>query len=251
MFESHRIATAEYALDVHGAHTEETPFGLFVHNRDHPDPKTASRLIMAKCAAHEVDDMLYDLASRCSRLGLSHRHIAGYDPATFEILKHELPQRGFTMETCWAWRKVGPPRHPSNPDVTPWVFIPARDDRALTIYQRTGFDRDSMNYYRRMLREYGGMEVIAFMDRKTVGVGGWYTVDGVTRLMPIATRPSYQGRGVATAVINFITQQPDLEVSEAMIFITPEDDRHTLYEQMGFARNNMLWQFVREENAAG
>lgn len=105
-------------------------------------------------------------------------------------------------------------------------------------------ERRNRNYYVKALSEGAHVACFARADGETVGCGGvclhteMPSPDNPSGkcayLMNIYTRPRYQGRGVGSAVVNWLIEEARKRGAEK-VYLETSDAGRRLYEKVGFS----------------
>ena len=68
---------------------------------------------------------------------------------------------------------------------------------------------------------------------------------GLARFRSIRTVEHLRRRGVATSMIHFIQQQPQVREQDGLVIFCDTEDTIHLYERLGFVRHGYLWALFR------
>lgn len=122
---------------------------------------------------------------------------------------------------------------------------PGRQAAVYTIREEDGAARESVDYYRQKVAALQGREVVACLDGEPVATTDCFVYQGVTRFTGFVTRPDVRRRGIASAMVRAIQQQPDVRASKCVIICCNEDGPMSAVERLGFLRNNFMWVLFR------
>jgi GNAT superfamily N-acetyltransferase len=244
MFNPRRVATAEYAVDAIQAIVRESRFGRFVHN---PQARRihATGLFFARCAAGDVSRFFAAVDAYYRAVDRPQRWICGYELASFLTLLPAAMEQGYAHQVYWALRPARPATFRGNEKVRYRLSAPGGQEAVYAIRAEDGAERASVDYYRQKVAALQGREVVAYLDGEPVATTDYYVYEGVTRFTGFVTRPDYRRRGIASAMVQAIQQEPDVQASDCVIICCDESGPMSLYERLGFVRNNFMWVLYR------
>ena len=237
-----RLAATWYA-EFDPEHTRRTRFGRFVHIPQFPRIRDANQLFDCRCGSGEASEFLDELDTLYENTGLGFRKIAGHCPRTLECLRPELTARGWKEQSGWMLVHRNPPQRPVNVEVRIEV-VDAASERGRDS-SRKGPTPDWPGYKRAQDGRLGGSRVLAFLDGDLAGSTGWYVVDGLARFRYVHTVESARGRGVATTMVRAIQDHPEVKECEALVICCDDEGPLQLYEQLGFVRQGVTWEFLK------
>ncbi|MBD04572.1 MAG: hypothetical protein CME24_09535 [Gemmatimonadetes bacterium] len=185
---------------------------------------------------------LHEIAGRFRVTGLSYMNLCGHCNDTYEaLLPAILP--GDRLECEWMLVHRRDATLKSNPDVEIEVVEPnsAREDELRAACSKLA----RHEYYRTCDAHLEGPLVYAHLDGEVVGTAGWFIAGGLARFRSIRTVEHLRRRGVATSMIRFIQQQPQVREQDGLVIFCDTEDTIHLYERLGFVRHGYLWALFR------
>jgi predicted GNAT family acetyltransferase len=84
------------------------------------------------------------------------------------------------------------------------------------------------------------------LDGEIAGTAGWTIASGMARFRSIRTVEDLRRRGVATSMIRFSQDQPQVRKQDGLVIFCDTETTIHLYERLGFVRHGYLWALLRK-----
>lgn len=237
-----RLAATEYAVHANPDCVQQTRFGRFVHDERFPTRHDAHQLFDVRCGPRDVDALLAEVDAMYAATGVRFRKLTFHDASTVGVLVPELRARGWSCrrENLLPFARA-PVRQASEDVEVRAVPFDDPDGHRATVALGTAGHLRALRYRQTQDPRLGGEALIGFVDGRAAGTTGWFVADGIARFRPVSTIPKHRRRGVATSLIRYVQQHPDVRGADGLVIFCGDDGPIPLYEQLGFVRRFEQW----------
>ena len=240
-----RLAETEYHRLIDPQYLYPSRFGDFYNHAGFRTRHDAHQLCRTICQAGQVVDLLQEIDQLYAGLGLGHKKISGHDLATYHNIEPELSTRGWQVQRTWVmlWQKE--PIRPANPAIEIRVVDETNLADLDSLHQgENGQLQPSYLFHRAQDARVGGERIIAYIDGRPAASTGWHLLDGVVRYRHVDTQEWARKQGAATTMLHYVQQHPVVQAQDGLTIFCGEDGPISLYEQMGFVKQNFMWEFL-------